>query len=646
MFSNANSANNGNANIFETTSFLSTHGLVDNTWAFNSTSDGNLNNGNNSNTFQTHLQQQQHLPNDVAVIGSMGNSDKSLSFNSDSNDSNDHGALQQSNNANNGGLIGQQQFRDNSQSPARYFCFNNSGSSNGSSPPLSQNSGNFSASSISDSGTSSTLKFISSMSTAATTNSSFGNKSNSGGDILLNGNNTSGGALLGASSNQIRPFNSFAQAVAAKTTNFGPVGAAGINTNSMTSTSGAFNVFNNTFQQASGAINKIVNSNNNNKNSNNNHINPLLWTSDMFTNIGNNIFNSFMNNSTTLQQQPQQQTQSQHTRRFSGQTCGAQQQNNNNNNTNRGLMHNSYSQDSLLQLLNNSNVTTPVTSCAINKNNYGSNFCEMNAISNTAASSSFSNNQRQQFFGNVTRNEMSNTNSINNSVSSSIMGAPRQHHIPQQHHQNHHQGSQQQSPFANNGNNNFLSNNNNGHNGNNNNGNNGNNGNNNATATQIQQAQSRLQAQLERQVQSLLEEINTTAQHQVSSICTRRELLLKQLEQIRIAHSVMLAQAVLAEDANQLVRLSMLDKTPFNQIRFNRPDQSSPMFRSMVSLGFLQSPVFGHYCQAAGEGLTFSIEGEPTCFMVAVKNVLNEEILTGKFIVVKIIILETNLFFL
>lgn len=130
------------------------------------------------------------------------------------------------------------------------------------------------------------------------------------------------------------------------------------------------------------------------------------------------------------------------------------------------------------------------------------------------------------------------------------------------------------------------------------------------------------------QIQSLANEINSTVQLYVNSIQMRKEQLLKQLEHVRNAYSLLINQQSTATN-NQ----NNKNKPPITQlpkITFTRPDQN--LFKSITSFGFINTPAFGPYCQISGEGLSMAIEGEPTCFSIITRNCFNEEMLIGKYL--------------
>ncbi|KAI2806984.1 E3 ubiquitin-protein ligase trim71 [Blomia tropicalis] len=126
-----------------------------------------------------------------------------------------------------------------------------------------------------------------------------------------------------------------------------------------------------------------------------------------------------------------------------------------------------------------------------------------------------------------------------------------------------------------------------------------------------------LQSRFESHVRSIASEINSTVQLYTSSLQMRKEQLIKQLEHVRNTY-VMLLQQSKNKPNNQI---------PFPRITFSRPD--SALFKLVTSFGYLNSPAFAPYCIITGEGLTVSVEGEPTCFSIATKNCFNEELLNG-----------------
>lgn len=135
-------------------------------------------------------------------------------------------------------------------------------------------------------------------------------------------------------------------------------------------------------------------------------------------------------------------------------------------------------------------------------------------------------------------------------------------------------------------------------------------------SSNIQSPNVQMQARFDSHIQSLSAEIDSTAQLYVHSIQMRKEQLLKQLERIKSTYSVLIA-----DDLKGKIQI------PLARMTFNRPDQT--FFKSITTFGFLNTPAYGLYCNASGEGLTIAIEGEPTCFLVATRNCFNEEICTG-----------------
>ena len=125
-----------------------------------------------------------------------------------------------------------------------------------------------------------------------------------------------------------------------------------------------------------------------------------------------------------------------------------------------------------------------------------------------------------------------------------------------------------------------------------------------------------LQARFDSHMRTLANEINSTVQLYLHSIQMRKVQLLKHLDHITNTYSMLIAQN---KGKNQI---------PFSRITFSRPDQG--FFKLLTTFGLINSPAFAMYCSASGEGLTLTIEGEPTCFLVATRNCLNEEIVIGE----------------
>lgn len=127
-----------------------------------------------------------------------------------------------------------------------------------------------------------------------------------------------------------------------------------------------------------------------------------------------------------------------------------------------------------------------------------------------------------------------------------------------------------------------------------------------------------MQAKLDAHMRFIANDINTTFQLYLNAVMMRKEQLMKQMDHIKSAYMIMLAQNK-GNPAEQL---------PYQMITFTRPEQS--LLKSITSLGSLHSPAFAPYCVASGEGLKMCVEGEPVCFGIAVKNCFNEPVVTGK----------------
>lgn len=153
----------------------------------------------------------------------------------------------------------------------------------------------------------------------------------------------------------------------------------------------------------------------------------------------------------------------------------------------------------------------------------------------------------------------------------------------------------------------------------------------------------------ESQIRSLANEIHSTIQLHMNSLHMRRESLLQQLEHIKKIYFDVLRKKKANGDssAKQLFKdqtsayanlidqqmLKQPNTKPFDKfilpsITFSKPD--STLYKAMSTLGFLNTPAFGPFCTAAGDGLEFAVPGVNSTFTIETRNCFNDELLVGR----------------
>jgi len=129
----------------------------------------------------------------------------------------------------------------------------------------------------------------------------------------------------------------------------------------------------------------------------------------------------------------------------------------------------------------------------------------------------------------------------------------------------------------------------------------------------------------ESQIRSLANEIHSTVQLHMNGLHMRREALLQQLEHIKKIYL-----DVLRKKKQQQQQLINLDNSKFilPNIMFNKPD--SALYKAISQLGFLNTPAFGPFCTASGDGLEFAVPGVNSSFTIETRNCFNDELLVGR----------------
>lgn len=155
----------------------------------------------------------------------------------------------------------------------------------------------------------------------------------------------------------------------------------------------------------------------------------------------------------------------------------------------------------------------------------------------------------------------------------------------------------------------------------------------------------------ESQIRSLANEIHSTIQLHMNSLHMRRESLLQQLEHIKKIYFDVLRKKKANGGGDSSAKQLFKDQTsayanlidqqmlkqpnakPFDKfilpsITFSKPD--STLYKAMSTLGFLNTPAFGPFCTAAGDGLEFAVPGVNSTFTIETRNCFNDELLVGR----------------
>lgn len=153
----------------------------------------------------------------------------------------------------------------------------------------------------------------------------------------------------------------------------------------------------------------------------------------------------------------------------------------------------------------------------------------------------------------------------------------------------------------------------------------------------------------ESQIRSLANEIHSTIQLHMNSLHMRRESLLQQLEHIKKIYFDVLRKKKANGESNakqlfkdqtsayanlidqQLLKqqnAKQFDKFILPSITFSKPD--SALYKAISALGFLNTPAFGPFCTAAGDGLEFAVPGVNSTFTIETRNCFNDELLVGR----------------
>lgn len=148
----------------------------------------------------------------------------------------------------------------------------------------------------------------------------------------------------------------------------------------------------------------------------------------------------------------------------------------------------------------------------------------------------------------------------------------------------------------------------------------------------------------ESQIRSLSNEIHSTIQLHMNGLHMRREGLLQQLEHIKKIYFDVLRkkkaalgatnkqlfkdQSTYANLVDQQLKSKQFEKFILPSITFNKPD--SAIYKAISSLGFLNTPAFGPFCTASGDGLEFAVPGVNSTFTIETRNCFNDELLVGR----------------
>lgn len=140
----------------------------------------------------------------------------------------------------------------------------------------------------------------------------------------------------------------------------------------------------------------------------------------------------------------------------------------------------------------------------------------------------------------------------------------------------------------------------------------------------------------ESQIRSLANEIHSTIQLHMNGLHMRREGLLQQLEHIKKVYLDVLRKKKAALNGNKQPLFNKQDQTNLKQlekfvlpsIMFNKPD--SAIYKAISQLGFLNTPAFGPFCTASGDGLEFAVPGVNSTFTIETRNCFNDELLVGR----------------
>ena len=153
----------------------------------------------------------------------------------------------------------------------------------------------------------------------------------------------------------------------------------------------------------------------------------------------------------------------------------------------------------------------------------------------------------------------------------------------------------------------------------------------------------------ESQIRSLANEIHSTIQLHMNSLHMRREGLLQQLEHIKKVYFDVLrkkkangtessAKQLFKDQTSAYANLidqqmlkqnnKQFDKFILPSITFSKPDTT--LYKAISTLGFLNTPAFGPFCSAAGDGLEFAVPGVNSTFTIETRNCFNDELLVGR----------------
>lgn len=142
----------------------------------------------------------------------------------------------------------------------------------------------------------------------------------------------------------------------------------------------------------------------------------------------------------------------------------------------------------------------------------------------------------------------------------------------------------------------------------------------------------------ESQIRSLANEIHSTIQLHMNGLHMRREGLLQQLEHIKKIYLDVLRkkkaalndctkQPLFNKSQDQL-NLKQFEKFVLPSITFNKPD--SALYKAISQLGFINTPAFGPFSVASGDGLEFAVPGVNSTFTIETRNCFNDELLVGR----------------